>query len=214
MGSPVSVTVANLVMEDVEERALTSFPTPPPFWKRYVDDTCTVILPDLLESFHAHLNSIEPSIDFTYELEEQVPEGGDVLMSRGLSNLWMASDVPLIYGMVVVALGSSCCSDWFLVMVSTPWLTRLGYPFNIRALDTRFLSAYGYRTYRTYHRLGQHSDKSSHTSVLATLHFGDLAHEEPAPPPQPGGRHTTSCIRRTCGYNTLRVRRPLTVRQN
>ena len=26
---------------------------------------------DHLESFHSHLNSIEPSIDFTYELEEQ-----------------------------------------------------------------------------------------------------------------------------------------------
>ncbi len=56
---------------DVEERALTSFPTPPPFWKRYVDDTCTAIPPNLLESFHTHLNSIEPSIDFTHELEEQ-----------------------------------------------------------------------------------------------------------------------------------------------
>ena len=29
MGSPVSVTVANLVMEDVEERALASYPTLP-----------------------------------------------------------------------------------------------------------------------------------------------------------------------------------------
>ena len=78
MGSPVSVTVANLVMEDVEERALASYPTPPPFWKRFVDDTCMAIPPpppppppDHLESFHSHLNSIEPSIDFTYELEEQ-----------------------------------------------------------------------------------------------------------------------------------------------
>lgn len=71
MGSPVSVTVANLVMEDVEERALASYPTPPPFWKRFVDDTCTAIPPDHLESFHNHLNSIEPSIEFTYELEEQ-----------------------------------------------------------------------------------------------------------------------------------------------
>jgi len=67
----VSVTVANLVMEDVEERALASYPTPPPFWKRFVDDTCTAIPPDHLESFHNHLNSIEPSIEFTYELEEQ-----------------------------------------------------------------------------------------------------------------------------------------------
>ena len=46
MGSPVSVTVVNLVMEDVEERALASYP----FWKRFVDDTCTAIPPDHLES--------------------------------------------------------------------------------------------------------------------------------------------------------------------
>lgn len=42
MGSPVSVVVANLVMEDVEERALTSYPIPPHFWKCYVDDMCLV----------------------------------------------------------------------------------------------------------------------------------------------------------------------------
>ena len=37
MGTPVSVTVADLVMEDVEQRALSTYPDPPPFWKRYVD---------------------------------------------------------------------------------------------------------------------------------------------------------------------------------
>ena len=41
MGSPVSVIVANLVMEDIEDRALSSFYAPPRFWRRYVDDTCT-----------------------------------------------------------------------------------------------------------------------------------------------------------------------------
>ena len=33
MGSPVSVTVTNLVMEDVEERALSTYSSPPPFGK-------------------------------------------------------------------------------------------------------------------------------------------------------------------------------------
>jgi len=41
MGSPVSVTVVNLVMEDVEQRALPTYASPPPFWKGYVDDTIT-----------------------------------------------------------------------------------------------------------------------------------------------------------------------------
>ena len=69
MGSPVSVVVANLMMEDIEERALFTFHSPPRFWKRYVDDTCTALHPDLIEPFHSHLNSIEPCVQFTVEKE-------------------------------------------------------------------------------------------------------------------------------------------------
>ena len=69
MGSPVSVIVADMVMENIEQRALTSFLHPPIFWKRYVDDTCVALLPSMVESFHQHLNSIEPSIQFTVEME-------------------------------------------------------------------------------------------------------------------------------------------------
>lgn len=43
MGSPVLVVVANLVMKDIEQKALSTFHTPPLFWRRYVDDTCTVL---------------------------------------------------------------------------------------------------------------------------------------------------------------------------
>ena len=71
MGFPVLVTVANLVMEDVEERAITSSPVKTLFWKCFVDDTCTAFPCTQLEQFHTHLNSIEPSIDFTYELEDE-----------------------------------------------------------------------------------------------------------------------------------------------
>ena len=69
-GSPVSVTIADLVMEDIEQRALSSFHTSPMFWKRYVDDTCTAICSDHLDEFLQHLNSIEPTIKFTCETEE------------------------------------------------------------------------------------------------------------------------------------------------
>lgn len=56
MGSPLSVTVADLVMEDV---AISSYVIPPIFWKRYVDDICTVLLSSQIKPFMDHLNSID-----------------------------------------------------------------------------------------------------------------------------------------------------------
>ena len=83
MGSPVLVVVANLVMEDVEQEALYTFHTPPRFWRRYIDDTCTALPSDLVDSFHNHLNSIDPCIQFTMEKES---DGQltflDILLSR------------------------------------------------------------------------------------------------------------------------------------
>ena len=71
MGSPVSVVVADLVMEDVESRALSTYPNPPKFWKRYVDDTCCALRSDTVQDFHRHLNTIEDTIQFTLEREAQ-----------------------------------------------------------------------------------------------------------------------------------------------
>ena len=70
MGSPVSVIVANLVMEDVEERALNSYSNPPKFWKRYVDDVCVAMKKYKINDFLSHLNSIEVTIQFTVETED------------------------------------------------------------------------------------------------------------------------------------------------
>ena len=83
MGSPVSVVVANLVMEDIERRALATFHTPPRFWRRYVDDTCAALPQDLVDPFHECLNSIDPHIQFTVERESrgQLPFL-DVLLTR------------------------------------------------------------------------------------------------------------------------------------
>ena len=69
MGSPVSFTVANLVVEEIEQKALSTFESPPRFWKRYVDDTLTVLHKDTINIFHEHLNSINPHIQFTVEVE-------------------------------------------------------------------------------------------------------------------------------------------------
>ena len=69
MGSPISVTVANLVMEEVEEQALSTFDLPPRFWKRYVEDAITVVKSDQMSTFHSHLNSINCHTQFTMEVE-------------------------------------------------------------------------------------------------------------------------------------------------
>lgn len=64
----VSVTV---VMEEIEEIALSSYPgTPPCYWKRYVDDTCTMVPIESLTSLHEHFNSIDEHIQFTVKKEE------------------------------------------------------------------------------------------------------------------------------------------------
>ena len=65
LGSPISVTIANLVMETVETKALQTFQNSPTMWKRYVDDTFVVIKKNNLETFYEHLASIK----FTLEIE-------------------------------------------------------------------------------------------------------------------------------------------------
>ena len=70
MGSPVSPIVANLYMEWFEEHAINTFPYELTIWKRYVDDTIVAICDALVGDLMAHLNSIEPAIQFTHELEQ------------------------------------------------------------------------------------------------------------------------------------------------
>ena len=70
MGSPVFVSVANLVMEDIKEFALTSFSIQLLFWKRYVDDMFTAVPKEKVPEVVDHLDSIEDSINFTVEVEE------------------------------------------------------------------------------------------------------------------------------------------------
>ena len=85
MGSPLSLIVANLFMEDFESKALSSALHQPKLWKRFVDDTC-VVWPhgkEELDRFFVHLNSQSCSIKFTmdYEVDGSLPFL-DVLISR------------------------------------------------------------------------------------------------------------------------------------
>ncbi|KAL9972266.1 hypothetical protein ACROYT_G018545 [Oculina patagonica] len=70
MGSPVSVVVAEIVMQNIEERALATCRQTIPLWLRYVDDTFTAVHKDEIDDFHKHLNEQNADIQFTREIEE------------------------------------------------------------------------------------------------------------------------------------------------
>ena len=67
MGSPISPLVANLFMEEFDKWAISTSTTPPILWKRFVDDTFTIIKKNNKDSFLKHLNFINPKIQFTCE---------------------------------------------------------------------------------------------------------------------------------------------------
>ena len=67
MGSPISPIVASLYMENVEVEAVRSMPHPPYLWKRYVDDTFTIIDSSHKNEFLEHINYIDEHIQLTCE---------------------------------------------------------------------------------------------------------------------------------------------------
>ena len=56
-------------MEDVEQRALASVLVSLSFWKRFVNDVISAVSTNEIDILLQHLNSIEPSIQFTVECE-------------------------------------------------------------------------------------------------------------------------------------------------
>ena len=70
MGSPVSVVVAEILMQNIKERALATYKRTLPLWLRYVDDTFTAVHKDEINDFHEHLNGQNADIQFTKEIEE------------------------------------------------------------------------------------------------------------------------------------------------
>ena len=70
MGSPISATVAGIVMEYIEEAAISTALHPPKWWFRFVDDSHACLKRNLVNVFHSHLNSIDPHLQFTIDLEK------------------------------------------------------------------------------------------------------------------------------------------------
>ena len=66
MGSPVSVVVAEIVMQNIEEQALATYTRTVPLWLRCVD----AVHKDGIDDFHEHLNRQNADIQFTKEIEE------------------------------------------------------------------------------------------------------------------------------------------------
>ena len=75
MGSPVSPIVCNLYLEAFEQRALEEARHPPRVWKRYVDDTFTIMHKDHAVDFTTYLNTIDDDIKWTTEAEEAMSHG-------------------------------------------------------------------------------------------------------------------------------------------
>ena len=69
MGSPVSPIVCSIYMEDFKQRVLAEATDPPRWWKRYVDDTYTVLKKDQAETLTKYLNTIDDDIKWTTEGE-------------------------------------------------------------------------------------------------------------------------------------------------
>ena len=71
MGSLVSVVVAEISMQNIEQQALATYSEILPLSLRYVDDTITAIHENKIDEFHEHLNKQNTSIQFTKEIEEK-----------------------------------------------------------------------------------------------------------------------------------------------
>ena len=71
MGSPVSVVVAEIVMQSIEQQALATYGLTLPFWFRYVDDIITTLHDDNIDQFHNHISSQNRDIHFTKEIEKK-----------------------------------------------------------------------------------------------------------------------------------------------
>lgn len=70
MGSPISVVLAEMMMQKIEEEIQRHAPCTPKLWRRYVDDIICILPKEQVEQYLAHINSINSNIQFTVEKEQ------------------------------------------------------------------------------------------------------------------------------------------------
>lgn len=70
MGSPLSPVIADIVLQDLESRALESLAFTPPFFVRYVDDIALAAPSILLDHTLNTFNTFHPRLQFTMEIGE------------------------------------------------------------------------------------------------------------------------------------------------
>lgn len=68
MGSPLSPTIADLTMRNLEERALDTLCIPLPFYFWYVDDIALTIPSNLINEAVNIFNFFHPRLQFTKEI--------------------------------------------------------------------------------------------------------------------------------------------------
>ena len=71
MGSPLGPVLANVFMVDLEETIVPQLQTLMPTWRRYVDDTLTLVKKGKRNEVIATLNNFHPNIRFTHEVEKE-----------------------------------------------------------------------------------------------------------------------------------------------
>ena len=69
MGSPVSVVIAEIVMQDIEKQIMNNNDSIF-FWYHFVDDIIACIPRNEVQVLLQSINSINPNIQFTFEMEE------------------------------------------------------------------------------------------------------------------------------------------------
>lgn len=82
MGSPLSSSIANLVMEDFENKVLNNLNFKPVFYKRYVDDIVALIPKIKIEYFLNEFNKYNERIQFTMEVGEKIIHFLDVTIQN------------------------------------------------------------------------------------------------------------------------------------